>query len=406
MDPIPPAQLLSKSEAHVRAVPLDYSKPESRTIRLFARTATRYSNPIVPSTAAKKVQPPFLVFFTGGPGAGNPAPQESPITSFMIDYGYDIVYLDYRGTGNSSPISAETLELIGGPTEQAQYPRLFRADALVKDCEVVRQCLTDNYPPELKKWTIFGQSFGGAVSLNYFSFYPEGVRECFITAGLGSLRTQPEELYARMYKRVIKRNKDYYAKYPADVGLVKDVASHIRKLGGQEGILLPTAGRLTVQRLMTLRLHFGGDGGFDRIHDLFTKLKADLDIYGFFTRPSLHAFEQSMTWDIVPIYAMHDSWMVNGPGIASNWTADRVGKTLGTFPWLAEDWQQSSDNEPLYFSGGMLYPFLFDTYAGLVKIKEAAQLIAKFDDWPYLYDEKQLAKNEFPYTLLALMICL
>jgi pimeloyl-ACP methyl ester carboxylesterase len=350
----------------------------------------------------------------GGPGAGNPAPQEGPISSFMIDYGYDIVYLDYRGTGNSSPISAETLELVGGPAEQAQYLRLFRADTIVKDCEAVRQCLTEDYPPDLKNWTIFGQSFGGAVSLNYLSFYPEGVRECFITAGLGPLTTQPEQLYTRMYKRVIKRNKDYYAKFPADVGLVKDIASHIQKFGGQEGVLLPTGGRLTVQRLMTLGVHFGGDGGFDRIHDLCTKMKADLDIYGFFTRPSLHALEQSMyvkshmvksgsfanklnrAWDIVPIYAMHDSWMVNGPGIASNWTADRVGRKLGTFPWLAKDWQQSPDNEPLYFSGGMLYPFLLDTCAGLVKIKETAHLIAKFDDWPYLYDEKQLANNEVP----------
>lgn len=93
---------------------------------------------------------------------------------------------------------------------------------------------------------------------------------------------------------------------------------------------------------------------------------------------------------------MHDSWMVNGPGIASNWAADRVGKTLGTFPWLDQEWEQSSNDEPLYFSGGMLYPFLFETCAGLVRIKEAAHLLAKFDDWSYLYDEKQLAANEIP----------
>jgi hypothetical protein len=95
---------------------------------------------------------------------------------------------------------------------------------------------------------------------------------------------------------------------------------------------------------------------------------------------------------------MHESFMVNGPGIASNWAADRVGKSLEAFKWLHQDWEgpETSKETPLYFSGGMLYPFLFDTCSELMKLKETAQILAEFDQWPCLYDEEQLAKNEVP----------
>jgi hypothetical protein len=37
-----------------------------------------------------------------------------------------------------------------------------------------------------------------------------------------------------------------------------------------------------------------------------------------------------------------------------------------------------------------------DDYFELTKLKEQAALVAKMDDWPALYDEEQLAKNEVP----------
>jgi len=212
----------------------------------------------------------------------------------MLDRGYELVFLDYRGVGYSSAVSAATLERIGGPAEQAKYLQLFRADTLVKDCEAVRKCLTKDYPPEKKKWSILGQSFGGHMSLTYLSFHPEGLRETFITGGLGTLNKPPEEVYTATYKRVLQRNKAYYTKYPDDVLVIQEVANKIREIGGQDGILLPTGGRLTVQRLMTLGFQLGGDGGVDRVHDLITKMKADLDIFNLLTRATLNSFDQIM----------------------------------------------------------------------------------------------------------------
>ena len=51
---------------------------------------------------------------------------------------------------------------------------------------------------------------------------------------------------------------------------------------------------------------------------------------------------------------------------------------------------------PLYFSGEMIYPFLFDLFPELEKLKTVADILAKYGGWPDLYDEWQLARNEVP----------
>ena len=39
---------------------------------------------------------------------------------------------------------------------------------------------------------------------------------------------------------------------------------------------------------------------------------------------------------------------------------------------------------------------MFDTYPELKKLKEVAQILAHYRDWPDLYDKGQLAQNEVP----------
>jgi len=74
------------------------------------------------------------------------------MTNTILDRGYQMLYLDPRGAGLSSPITAQTLALQGDSRRQADYLRNFRADSIVKDCEAVRKTLTEEYPTELKKW--------------------------------------------------------------------------------------------------------------------------------------------------------------------------------------------------------------------------------------------------------------
>ncbi|KAM0819607.1 putative Alpha/Beta hydrolase protein [Seiridium cardinale] len=408
------ARLVSKSRPHVVPgkllvtelwfeVPLDYSKPAGKKIKLFGRTVSRYERPIVEPSAgerAKASQKPFLVYLQGGPGFGNPQPQDSTLSSHMLDRGYELLLLDYRGTGFSSTITAETLRLVGGTQEQADYLKHFRADNIVRDYESVRKYLTKDYPPGKQKWSIFGQSFGGMTSLTYLSFHPDGLRESYITGGLVALDKDAEETYQSTFRKVIGKNQLYYEKFPGDIADVKVIAAKIRELGGNDGIPLPAGGRLTVPLLLTLGINFGKYHGLDTVHNHILKLKGDIDQFGFFTRATLNDLQQTLGWDDAPIYTvLHEPIWCYRPGVASNWAAERVGKGLENFQWLKSDWrgpQSLKDDEPLYFSGEMVYPFFFDTSDELNQMKDVAHILAKYDQWPAIYDEAQLKKNTVP----------
>lgn len=43
-----------------------------------------------------------------------------------------------------------------------------------------------------------------------------------------------------------------------------------------------------------------------------------------------------------------------------------------------------------------IYQDMFESYNELQQLKEVADILAAYDDWPALYDEEQLAKNEVP----------
>ncbi|TVY43534.1 Proline iminopeptidase [Lachnellula occidentalis] len=406
-------------------VPKDYTNPERGTIQLFARSVIRQEKPAtVPSEEdiRKKAQKPYFVYLQGGPGFGCPPPQNSWITNAILDRGYQMLYLDQRGTGLSTPISAATLALQGDTHRQADYLKLFRADSIVRDCEAVRKTLTAEYPIELKKWSVFGQSFGGFCILTYLSFYPQGLREAFTSGGLAPVGKTTDQVYKATFQKVIERNKAYYTvrctlfggshygnrhlwfekwllisrlqKYPEDVETVQSLCFHIKAKGG---LALPSGGKLTVRGLLTLGRAFGAHGGLDVVHDLILRCNTDLAQFQFITRPTLSALESALTFDDNVIYAvLHEA--IYCQGIASNWSAERVGRKLTQFQWLVGSPQSAAAvrDGPLYFSGEMIFPFLFDIFPELEKLAQVADIIANYTGWPDLYDESQLARNEVP----------
>lgn len=123
-----------------------------------------------------------------------------------------MLYLDTRGVGLSSAVTARTLALRGSTQDQADYLKLFRADNIVRDCEAIRKCLTEAYPDHLKKWSVIGQSFGGLCALTYLSMFPEGLREAFTCGGLPAIGVAPEDIYRATFTKAIERNKAYYKK--------------------------------------------------------------------------------------------------------------------------------------------------------------------------------------------------
>ena len=85
-------------------------------------------------------------------------------------------------------------------------------------------------------------------------------------------------------------------------------------------------------------------------------------------------------------------------GAASDWAADRVGRGLREFQWLGPTPQNpvTVREAPLFFSGEMIFPFLFDVFPELQRLSEVAHILAKYSDWPPLYDQWKLAHNEIP----------
>jgi pimeloyl-ACP methyl ester carboxylesterase len=407
--PIPAAKLLS-SKSHVVPgqllvtellfqVPLDYANPSAGTITLFARRAAKHDVPIVaPDDAENKARltKPYMVFLEGGPGFGNREPQEHVVTRPSIARGYQVLFLDYRGVGLSTPVSAAMLgALDGGVDAQVAYLKLMRQDNSVRDCEAVRKCLTEGWSANKAKWSIFGQSYGGFVSLSYLSMHPEGLREVFLTGGLAPVGKTADQVYKAVFPRVVQRNEAYYKKFPEDIANVKQIASYIEKQGGR--IPLPAGGFLTVPRLLTLGLAFGGHGGFDSVHSTLLQLKTSLDQFGYPSRASLVPLEGATPFDTNIIYAiLHEPIYCDGPGYASAWAANRVGKSIVEYFWLDQEKPTISSEKPLYFSGEMIFPFHFETYPELIALQEVAEALAQTADWPPLYDKEQLSQNEVP----------
>ncbi|RBQ87249.1 hypothetical protein VDGD_04283 [Verticillium dahliae] len=387
-------------------VPADYSNPPAGTLMLFGRSVTKHERPIVPLSSADAIkadQKPWLVYLEGGPGFGNREPQDMPLTRLALTRGYQVLFLDYRGVGSSTPISAASVKQRAGTdaASQAAYLRLFRQDNIVNDCEAVRACLTEGYPAEKRPWSIFGQSFGGFVALTYLSRFPQGLREVFLTGGLAPLDKTPDQVYEATFERVTSRNEAYYKKYPEDVRAVREIARHIASHEGAS-VPLPAGGTLTIPRLLTLGLGFGAHGGLDSVHALILKLATNLDQFGHLTRAALAAVESYNPLDTNPIYAiLHEAIYCYEPGVASNWAAHRVGSRLAPYAWLDSAKplvldEADDDREPLYFSGEMIFPFHLDTHPELRLLKPAADLLAAHAEWPALYDLDQLRRNDVP----------
>ncbi|TVY32439.1 Proline iminopeptidase, partial [Lachnellula subtilissima] len=376
-------------------VPRDYSNPSLGTIRVFARSVIKHERTAGSVNGKGETeQKPWLLWLQGGPGKGCQPPQASGITKLILDRGYQMLYMDQRGTGLSSPITAETLALQGDTQAQADYLKLFRADSIVADCEAIRHVLTRNYPVELKKWRIWGQSFGGYCALTYLSKYPQGLQEVFISAGMTAIGKGPDEVYGKAFKRMIERNEAYYEKFPEDIQTIHELVAHIDSKGS---LPMPAGGVLTVQRFLTLGMVFGLSGGFDTVHDIVLRMRLELESFNLITRPTLSKIEAIGGYDDGVLYSVLRESIYNPRG-PSDWAAERISTSLEEFRWVLDSTSATKANlkVPLYFAGAMVFPFMFETFSELRKLRKVAEVIAQYREWPDLFDEHQLAKNEVP----------
>jgi pimeloyl-ACP methyl ester carboxylesterase len=356
---------------HEFTVPLDHARPDGEQITVFAREAV--------APGKEDADLPWLVFLQGGPGFGGPRPDGKNGWLKRALEAYRVLLLDQRGTGRSTPVLPQTLARFATPQAQADYLKHFRADGIVQDAEWVRRALLG----EGGRWSALGQSYGGFCLLHYLSVAPGGLREAIFTGGLAPLDRPPDDVYRATYRRVIQKNQRYYERYPGDAQRARDVADHL----AAHDVRLPGGDRLSPRRFQQLGIAFGASDGFEKVHylleDAFVHGAAGPEVSYTFLR----GFENAFSFQTNPIYAvLHEPIYCQEE--ASNWSAGRVRAEYPEF--------ELSPGRPVFFTGEMVYPWMFDEYRHLRSLKEAAEILAAYDGWPRLYDVAALRANTVP----------
>jgi len=356
---------------HRFSVPLDYSQADGAQISVFARE--------VVAPAHENDNLPMLVFFQGGPGSSAPRPTDNGGWLGRALKEFRVLLLDQRGTGLSTPVTHQTMARFKTAQEQADYLKHFRADNIVRDAEFIRAELLGAG----EKWSALGQSYGGFCITTYLSFAPEGLREAFVTGGIPPALRSADEVYRATYKRVTDKNKLYFQRYPDDVERVRQIVDVLES----ETINLPQGDRLTARRFQQIGMEFGASSGFEDIHYLLEQAFVDGANGRELSYNFLCEIEAHTDYPNHPIFAiLHES--IYGQDSATNWAAERVRDEYPAF--------KITPDQPIYFTGEMIFPWMFDEYRYLQPLKAAADLLAADKTWSPLYDISVLENNTVP----------
>ncbi|KAG7028582.1 Proline iminopeptidase [Cucurbita argyrosperma subsp. argyrosperma] len=379
---------------HYFSVPLNYSLDHSSPkISVYAREVV---------SVGKEEQPmPYLVYLQGGPGFECPRPTEA---SGWIQKACEEFR---RGTGLSTPLSPSSMSQFQTAEDLANYLKHFRADNIVNDAEFIRTRLV----PDAAPWTILGQSYGGFCAVTYLSFAPQGLKQVLITGGIPPIGNgcTADSVYRACFEKIIIQNEKYYKRYPQDVKIVHEVVKYLEENGG--GVPLPCGGILTPKGLQTLGLSaLGSSTGFERMHYLFERVWDPIIVPGAPKRISyffLNAISGWLSLDSNPLYGlMHESIYCQSElfatscscscspkGASSRWSAQRIRNELEN---KFDVTKAVKEGCPVYFTGEMIFPWMFDEIHALKPFKDAANILAEKEDWPPLYDIAALKNNKVP----------
>lgn len=356
---------------HVLDLPLSYDEPGGERIEVFGREVVR------PDKDDEVL--PWLLYLQGGPGhkADRPAASHGWLPRALEEFR--VLLLDDRGTGRSSPANRQTLPRIGDAAAQAEYLTHFRADSIVSDAEAFRRHLVGEH----ESWSVLGQSYGGFCAVTYLSFAPEHLREVIVCGGLPSTTASAEDVYRAAYPRVRAKNERLLARYPGDAAVLRRIAD---TLAGDD-VRLPNGERLTPERFQTIGNELGMAARFDNLHFLLEEASVSGRGGEVLSDTFLRAVGDLVSFAPHPLFALlHEP--IYGQDAATEWAAHRVRGEFDEF--------DIEPGGPVLLTGEMIYPWQFEQDESLAPLREVAELIARRDDWPPLYDRDALAANEVP----------
>ncbi|MDJ0341578.1 alpha/beta fold hydrolase [Streptomyces sp. H10-C2] len=364
---------------HTFDVPLDHAAPGGERIQVYAREVV---------AASREREPlPWLLFLQGGPGGRSPRPlgRDTWLTRALDDYR--VLLLDQRGTGRSTPANRQTVPARGDGAAQAEYLARFRADSIVRDCELIRRELLGGDG----QWSLLGQSFGGFCALTYLSLAPGGVREAFITGGLPGLRSEVGDVYRSAFPRVERKNTAHYARYPEDADTARAVARHLR----DHEVTLPDGGLFTAEAFQALGILLGTGTGSHTLHYLLEDAFIPGPAGPALSDSFLAEAHSNLSFAANPLYAVLHESIYGQRSVSPGCTGWAAQATHLEFPQFDVD-KALAGHGPVLFTGEMIYPWMFAGDPALIPLQEAARHLALREDWPDLYDAAQLARNEVP----------
>jgi pimeloyl-ACP methyl ester carboxylesterase len=341
-------------EEHTLTVPLVWSDPaDPRTIDVFARVVIREGGEHLP----------YLVFLQGGPGHEAPRPFHSATAPAWLDEAlahYRVVLLDQRGTGLSSPVG--DADLSRGAAAVAEHLTHLGADAIVRDCEAVREHLG------AQTWSVLGQSFGGFTTLAYLSSHASSLDRVYITGGLSAVGRHPDEVYALCYDKMRDASERYYRMFPEH----RDVMRRLVDSAADGRIVLPDGEVVSPSRLRSLGSALGTDGGWQTVWSVLEK------------DPSSPAFrydlQRAMPFDgRNPLYfVFHESSYADG--FVTDWSAERVEP---------DDFRE----DVTLFTGEHIRREWCDTVPAFQPWRDVATQLARHE-WRRLYDAEAIAASD------------
>ncbi|WP_291278422.1 alpha/beta fold hydrolase [Galactobacter sp.] len=363
------------TSGHHFEVPLVHAEPSRGSLRVFARTA-RADEP----GAERR---PWLVFLQGGPGmaALRPDGGASGWLATLLPH-FQVVLLDQRGTGLSSPIDARSIAAVGNLDAQVEYLSHFRAPDIVADAEAVRQGLG------IESWSTLGQSYGGFITLSYLSFAPEHLDRSLITAGLGSMSGDATDVYRATYRRIGEREDEFFAWHPEDeerLAEVYDVVRSRRAAGAPER--LADGGEVTETTVAHLGMMLGGNTRVQGLHHALEEAVVTIAGERRLSAAFLSTLAAQFDHLASPLYWLLQE-SIYSEGAATDWAADRVRRE--DFP------QYVPDAERPRLLGEHAVPQDFDEVPSLRPVRDLAHALHATTQWGPLYDREQLARNCVP----------
>jgi len=184
---------------------------------------------------------------------------------------------------------------------------------------------------------------------------------------------------------LIEKNEQFYERFPDDAEIVSRVVKHLLS----NDVQLPCGETLTPRRFLQLGINLGfkcSGHSMNAIHYLLETAFVPNVSKETLSFVFLRGVENLLDFNTNPIYSLlHEA--IYCQNRASNWSANRI---MREFP------QFDLKNSQIYFTGEMIYPWMFDEYNCLKQFKKVAQQLAEYSDWPTLYDAGVLKKNTVP----------